>query len=171
MGVSYERRTPAHELFSIVEGCHVLPARAWNGAHRNGRRGLFSILLGWGILGLIAIFLLINLTSLNTQFKHAPELSAKANEYLQKYSHYYAYPHVCRQLSGAASVVAIFGIILTIISLVKGFYLGLLFGAAAWWVGSYLGPLFYPVNAPIKGFDRQAHESVVYYVESRRSDI
>jgi hypothetical protein len=128
----------------------------------------FSILIGWAILGLLVLFLWLHLTSLSTRFKPVPELSAKANEYLQQYSHYYAFPYVCRQLSGAASMLYLLAPILAVISIIRGFWLGVLFGAVGMLIGARLAPLFYPVNAPIKDFDRQAHESVVHYVESHR---
>ena len=92
-----------------------------------------------------------------------PELSAKANDQLIRFSHYYYSPLTAQQYSGAVSGVVITSIVVTIIACFHRFWWGIAIGAAIFLVMSPFQHAFSPKNFASEE-EIRTHEEIMNYL-------
>jgi hypothetical protein len=83
----------------------------------------------------------------------------------RRHSHVYAFPFVCRQLSGTASALGLGIVLLSIISVVRGWWpVALVGGPLGWWWFYRLSQRLNPGNFPMRENDRRGHDELVAWI-------
>lgn len=132
---------------------------------------LFSVLWGWVVLALPAMFLLVTLLSVKQKkWAHIPELSYNANRMLQKFGHYYAMPFAGRDFSASASTLMFAGVAVAIIGIFKGFWWGIGIAVINWYLMAHVARAFNPTNFLGNDRERMAHDEIISYIMKRQKE-
>jgi hypothetical protein len=129
----------------------------------------WSPLWSWLILCVAEAVILFTFMGVKSQkWKHIPELSAPANQMLQKYGHFYTMPFAARDFSSSASAYQLASIVLGIICGFKGAWWGVAVAVVNMGLMAYVSRAFNPTVFITDPFERLAHEEVISYVMSRQ---
>jgi hypothetical protein len=132
---------------------------------------VFNPLWAFYLLIARALWLLYVYWSAKTiRLKPISELSAKANELLIRYSHYYYSPLTAQQYSGAVSRVIITSNIVTIIACLHRFWWGIAIGIGLFLVMGPFQRAFSPKNFMAGEEELKAHEEIMNYLTRCTTD-
>ena len=126
---------------------------------------------GWLAIGIVDLFIVLTSWSAmgRHRVKHVEELSPAANAMLQRYGHYFSMPFASRDFSASAASSQFAGVVLGIISSISGFWWGLAFAGANWFlmggVAVGLSPAALIARDPAV---RTAHDEVVAFLQTRQ---
>lgn len=98
---------------------------------------------------------------------YVPELSAKANEMLSKFGHYYGRPFGARDISASASAITLSAIPIVVIGCFKGFWWGIAVGVVVYGLAGFIARQFNPANFLVDTSEQLAHEEIVGWIQSR----
>jgi hypothetical protein len=128
----------------------------------------FSPSWAWSPLAIAAVFVMLVLLSLKRKkWQHVDDLSPEANDLLMRYGHYYALPYSGRDFSAAVSTLMFAAVALGVLGALKGFWWGLLIGAALWFALGPIAKAFNPTNFLDNPLDQRAHEEIIRWVTTR----
>jgi hypothetical protein len=131
----------------------------------------FSVLWGWVVLALPAVFLLVTLLGVKQKkWEFIPELSIDANLMLQKFGHYYAMPFAGRDFSASASTVMFTGVAIAIIGIFKGFWWGIIIAVVNWILMAFIARAFNPSNFLVDDRERMAHDEIISYIMEKQKE-
>lgn len=131
----------------------------------------FSVLWGWVVLALSAIFLLVTLLGVKQKkLEYIPELSNDANRMLQKFGHYYTMPFAGRDFSASASTVMFAGVAIAIIGIFKGFWWGIGIAVVNWFLMAFISRAFNPSNFLVDHSERMAHDEIISYIIEKQKE-
>lgn len=92
-----------------------------------------------------------------------PDLSAEANWLLDKHAHYYLYPSAGQSYASAAAVLAVGGVLIGLVLLVRGEWLLGLVAVPNWFLANYLVRSFKPTNFLTTRYGRANDELIGYF--------
>ncbi len=129
---------------------------------------LIHPLWGWLFIGVVNFYFSLALWSLKQRyrFNNVQGLSSVGSEMLQQYSHYFAMPVTSRASSASAATNQFGGVILGVISVVNGFWLGIVLAVANWvWMGLIAGNLSPASLIASDPVAKMAHDEVTVWLE------
>ncbi len=130
---------------------------------------LYSVLWGWVILAVPAVFLIVTLSVVKLKkWQHIPELSKTANQLLQKFGHYYVMPVAGQDVSASASTLMLASAAIAIISAVRGFWWGIGLGAINFIVMGLISRAFNPSRFLADPRGQKAHEEIIEWITKKR---
>jgi hypothetical protein len=139
-----------------------LAAAAW---------AFFDPVFAWIPIGVACATLLFVWTGVRgTEWEYVPELSARANDLLRKFGHYYLMPFTGRDFGSAASTLQFSGAPVGIIGAINDFWWGL---ALAGLLFVTLGPAAMAFNPSVflrEPDDHLAHAEIIAWMRRRRAE-
>lgn len=132
----------------------------------------YYLVWAWLSIGLICIFVFLivwRIRSINKSAKkmHIDELSPYANEWLNKYWHFYSQPQTMIISSGLFAIIAIISIIVAVVGAYKGFWWGLLIALILWLVLIYCAYYLNPTLLLDKQIMKQSHQEIINWFISK----
>jgi hypothetical protein len=88
---------------------------------------------------------------------------------LQKFGHFYAMPFGGRDFSASASTLMPAGIVVAIVSALKGFWLGIGIAIINWFLMWIVAKAFNPTNFLAYYEEQSAHEEIIEFIQRKRS--
>jgi hypothetical protein len=124
-------------------------------------------LWSWLLIGIVDLFLGLQLITAKRkyQFKQISDLSYAANALLHQYGHYFAMPLACKDFSASAATIQFAGIIIGLLGIIRGFWLGLGIAALNWLVMGFIAVSLSPISLVSKKPEiRTAYDEVSEYL-------
>jgi len=125
--------------------------------------------IGVALINLYFIYQLWVVKQMGKNLRHISELSPDANYFLKKYCHYFAFPFASRDYTASSATMQFVGTIIAIISLIKKFYWGIVFGILNWLIMGHIACSFSPVALLKKHPQLQdVHDEILNYFAEKR---
>jgi hypothetical protein len=101
------------------------------------------------------------------KFKWIKEISADANILIQKYPLYFAMPYGSKDFGASASTLALGGIALVVVNIIKGFWISLAFGIINWVIMGFFASAFNPFIGKRDPERDTYHNEAMNFLQSR----
>ena len=105
-----------------------------------------------------------------TKWNDINGISIEANKLFRKYGHFYNMPSAGRDFSSTASALAIGGVVIALIGLLKRFWWNIPIGILIYILMAYVSKLFNPTCFITSQENKSAHEEIISYITKKQEE-